>query len=66
MIRTLNVVLVITSIVALPLKRFLQRNIETKLSRVLISGQVHEGSAISFAVQNDELEPVQYMSLAKH
>ena len=30
--------------VARPLKRFLQRNIETKLARALIAGEVEEGS----------------------
>ena len=40
---------------ARPLKRFLQRNIETKLARALIGGQVAEGSEVKFAVQDDEL-----------
>ena len=44
---------------ARPLKRFLQRNIETKLARALISGEVGEGSEIIFTVRNDELVPVQ-------
>jgi ATP-dependent Clp protease ATP-binding subunit ClpB len=37
------------------LKRFLQRHIETKLARALIAGEVSEGAAITFTVQNDEL-----------
>ena len=41
-----------------PLKRFLQRNVETKLARALIVGEVGEGSDITFTVQNDELAPV--------
>jgi ATP-dependent Clp protease ATP-binding subunit ClpB len=40
---------------ARPLKRFLQRSIETKLARALISGEVGEGSAVTFTVKNDEL-----------
>ena len=40
---------------ARPLKRFLQRQIETKLARALIGGQVTEGSAVKFGVQGDEL-----------
>jgi ATP-dependent Clp protease ATP-binding subunit ClpB len=38
---------------ARPLKRFLQRNIETKLARALIAGEIDEGSDIAFTVQND-------------
>jgi ATP-dependent Clp protease ATP-binding subunit ClpB len=44
---------------ARPLKRFLQRNVETKLARALIAGEVAEDSAITFTVQNEELTPVQ-------
>jgi len=44
---------------ARPLKRFLQRNVETKLARALIAGEVGEGSDITFTVQDDELVPVQ-------
>ena len=40
---------------ARPLKRFLQRNIETKLARALISGEVAEGSDLTFTVRNEEL-----------
>ncbi len=40
---------------ARPLKRFLQRHIETKLARALISGAVVEGSAVKFTVKADEL-----------
>ncbi len=40
---------------ARPLKRFLQRNIETKLARALISGEIQEGSDLTFTVRNDEL-----------
>jgi ATP-dependent Clp protease ATP-binding subunit ClpB len=41
---------------ARPLKRFLQRQIETKLARALISGAVVEGSTVKFGVRHDELE----------
>jgi ATP-dependent Clp protease ATP-binding subunit ClpB len=44
---------------ARPLKRFLQRNVETKLARALIAGEVAEDSVITFGVQDDELTPVQ-------
>ena len=40
---------------ARPLKRFLQRQIETKLARALISGEVAENSTVSFKVKGDEL-----------
>ncbi len=40
---------------ARPLKRFLQRNIETKLARALIGGEIREGSEITFSVERDEL-----------
>jgi ATP-dependent Clp protease ATP-binding subunit ClpB len=40
---------------ARPLKRFLQRQIETKLARALIAGTVAEGSEVKFAVKGDEL-----------
>jgi ATP-dependent Clp protease ATP-binding subunit ClpB len=40
---------------ARPLKRFLQRQIETKLARALIAGTVTEGSEVKFAVKGDEL-----------
>jgi ATP-dependent Clp protease ATP-binding subunit ClpB len=40
---------------ARPLKRFLQRNIETKLARALIKGEIAEGSNVTFTVERDEL-----------
>ena len=40
---------------ARPLKRFLQRNIETKLARALIGGQIADGSDVKFTVKADEL-----------
>jgi ATP-dependent Clp protease ATP-binding subunit ClpB len=40
---------------ARPLRRFLQRNIETRLARGLIRGEIAEGSEVSFTVKNDEL-----------
>jgi ATP-dependent Clp protease ATP-binding subunit ClpB len=50
---------------ARPLKRFLQRTIETKLARALIAGEVGEGSDIVYTIQDDELVPVQATSVAK-
>ncbi len=43
---------------ARPLKRFLQRNIENKLARLLITGEVAEGQAVKFTVKGDELAMV--------
>ncbi|HEX2851658.1 MAG TPA: ATP-dependent chaperone ClpB [Opitutaceae bacterium] len=40
---------------ARPLKRFLQRNIETKLARALLTGEVGEGTTVMFHVRGDEL-----------
>src|SRR4051812_8056249 len=40
---------------ARPLKRFVQRQIETKLARALISGDVAEDTTVTFHVKNDEL-----------
>ena len=40
---------------ARPLKRFLQRQIETKLARALISGEIAEDTAVTFHVKDDEL-----------
>ena len=40
---------------ARPLKRFIQRNIETKLARAIIAGNVHDHSVISVLTDNGEL-----------
>jgi len=40
---------------ARPLKRFLQRHLETRLARAIISGEVAEGSAVTFRVKAGEL-----------
>ena len=40
---------------ARPLRRFLQRQIETKLARALISGEVKEDSTVAFKVKGDDL-----------
>ncbi len=40
---------------ARPLKRFLQRHLETRLARALISGEVGEDTAVTFKVKGDEL-----------
>jgi ATP-dependent Clp protease ATP-binding subunit ClpB len=40
---------------ARPLKRFLQRHIETKLARALIGGEVAEGAEVKFSVKDDAL-----------
>jgi ATP-dependent Clp protease ATP-binding subunit ClpB len=43
---------------ARPLKRFLQRHLETHLARALIAGEIGEGTDITFTVQNDELAAI--------
>ncbi|HWA87476.1 MAG TPA: ATP-dependent chaperone ClpB [Opitutus sp.] len=40
---------------ARPLKRFLQRNIETKLARALIAGEIAEGAEVKFTIEKDAL-----------
>ncbi|OLS41795.1 ATP-dependent chaperone ClpB [Bacillus sp. MRMR6] len=40
---------------ARPLKRFIQRNLETKLAREIIAGKVHEHSTVHVTTENDEL-----------
>jgi ATP-dependent Clp protease ATP-binding subunit ClpB len=40
---------------ARPLKRFLQKQVETQLARALVAGEVEEGSEVSFSVKEDEL-----------
>jgi ATP-dependent Clp protease ATP-binding subunit ClpB len=40
---------------ARPLKRFIQRNIETKLARAIIAGSVHERSLVTVATENGEI-----------
>jgi len=40
---------------ARPLKRFLQKQIETRLARALISGEIAEGREVKFTVKDDAL-----------
>jgi ATP-dependent Clp protease ATP-binding subunit ClpB len=40
---------------ARPLKRFLQRQVETKLARALLGGEVAEGVNTAFSVKDDAL-----------
>jgi ATP-dependent Clp protease ATP-binding subunit ClpB len=40
---------------ARPLKRYLQRQIETKLARALVSGDVAEGTTVTFQVKGEDL-----------
>ena len=40
---------------ARPLKRFLQKQVETQLARALVAGEVEEGSTVAFSVKDDEL-----------
>jgi ATP-dependent Clp protease ATP-binding subunit ClpB len=43
---------------ARPLRRFLQRHLETRLARALLAGEVTEGAALTFTVREGELVPV--------
>ncbi|MBA4137855.1 MAG: hypothetical protein C0518_11105 [Opitutus sp.] len=40
---------------ARPLKRFLQRHLETRLARGLIAGEIEEGAKVTFSVKDDAL-----------
>ncbi len=40
---------------ARPLKRFLQKQVETQLARALVAGEVEEGSKIAFVIKDDAL-----------
>ena len=40
---------------ARPLKRFLQKQVETQLARALVAGEVNEGSQVSFSVKDGQL-----------
>ncbi|WP_462408972.1 ATP-dependent chaperone ClpB [Neobacillus sp. Marseille-QA0830] len=40
---------------ARPLKRYIQRNIETKLAREIIAGKVHDGSTVQISVAGGQL-----------
>jgi ATP-dependent Clp protease ATP-binding subunit ClpB len=40
---------------ARPLKRFLQKQVETQLARALIAGEIKDGSQITFSVKDDQL-----------
>jgi len=40
---------------ARPLKRFLQRHLETRLARAIISGEITDDSTVTFKVKGDEL-----------
>ncbi len=40
---------------ARPLKRFLQKQVETQLARALVAGEVEEGREVAFSVKDDQL-----------
>ena len=40
---------------ARPLKRFIQRTLETRIGRALLSGEIPDGSVVQVDVQNDEI-----------
>ncbi len=41
---------------ARPLKRFLQKQVETRLARALVAGEIEEGSEVTFTIQEDQLK----------
>ncbi len=43
---------------ARPLRRYIQRNLETKIARALISGEVLEGSTLRIELEGDDLKVV--------
>jgi len=43
---------------ARPLKRYMQREVETKLARGLVSGEIAEGAEVKFRVKDGELAMV--------
>jgi antitoxin (DNA-binding transcriptional repressor) of toxin-antitoxin stability system len=49
-----------------PLKRFLQRHVETKLARAFIAGEVSEGAEVIFTVQNEQLARIQTAHAVKN
>ncbi len=50
---------------ARPLKRFLQRHLETRLARALIAGEIGEDSVLIFTVEKDELVPAKTVAMRK-
>ena len=40
---------------ARPLKRFLQKQVETQLAKALLSGEVEDGAEVAFSLKDDEL-----------
>ena len=41
---------------ARPLKRFLQKQVETQLARALVAGEIEEGSEVTFTIKEDQLK----------
>jgi ATP-dependent Clp protease ATP-binding subunit ClpB len=40
---------------ARPLRRFIQRDVETRIGRALLSGEIHDGATITIDADDDEL-----------
>jgi ATP-dependent Clp protease ATP-binding subunit ClpB len=40
---------------ARPLRRFIQREVETRIARALIAGEIREGATITIEAHDDEL-----------
>jgi ATP-dependent Clp protease ATP-binding subunit ClpB len=50
---------------ARPLKRFLQRTLETRLARALLAGDVPTGAALTFTVEGDGLAPAAHATRSR-
>ncbi len=50
---------------ARPLKRFLQRTLETRLARALLAGDVATGAALTFTVEDDGLAPAAHATRSR-
>ncbi len=40
---------------ARPLRRFIQREVETRIGRALIAGEIHDGATVTVDVEQDAL-----------
>ncbi|WP_309381004.1 ATP-dependent chaperone ClpB [Cerasicoccus frondis] len=49
---------------ARPLKRFLQKRVETQLARSLIAGDIGEGDQVSFTIEDNELQMQQVQAVS--
>ena len=50
---------------ARPLKRYIENNLETKIARKIISGEINDGMTIKVSGENDDLVIESYKSIKK-